>query len=115
MSPPDLSQAVPIATDADFDRWLQAHGGSEREVVIAIYKKSSGKQTVTLDALQETALCHGWIDSLGMRIDDDRWAIRFAPRRAGSNWSDLNRRRARRLLEEGRMTRAGIAALPDDL
>ena len=84
-------------------------------MVIAIYKKSSGKQTVTLDALQETALCHGWIDSLGMRIDDDRWAIRFAPRRPGSNWSDVNRLRARRLLEEGRMTRAGIAVLPEDL
>ena len=115
MSPPDLAQAVPIASDADFDRWLTVHGGTEREVVVAIYKKASGKQTVTLDALQETALCHGWIDSLGMRIDDERWAIRFGPRRAGSNWSAKNRRSARRLLQAGRMTPTGIAALPDDL
>lgn len=115
MSPGDRSEAIPIASDADFDRWLKVHGGSEREVLVAIYKKTSGKQTVTLDALQETALCHGWIDSLGMRIDEERWAIRFAPRRPGSNWSDVNRRRVRRLLDEGRMKPSGIATLPDDL
>jgi RecA/RadA recombinase len=44
-----------MASDADFDRWLSMHGGSEREIVVAIYGKASGKQTVTLAALQETA------------------------------------------------------------
>jgi uncharacterized protein YdeI (YjbR/CyaY-like superfamily) len=84
-------------------------------VMVAIYKKSSGKQTVTLEELQETAICHGWIDNLGRRIDDERWAIRFTPRRTGSNWSEKNRTAVRRLLEEGRMTAAGLAVLPDDL
>lgn len=115
MSPVDVSQAIPMATDTEFDAWLRAHGEREREIVVAIYKKASGKQTVTLDALQETALCHGWIDSHGQRIDEERWAIRFAPRRPGSNWSALNRKRVRRLLEEERMTAAGVAVLPGDL
>jgi uncharacterized protein YdeI (YjbR/CyaY-like superfamily) len=104
-----------MATDADLDRWLEAHGGSEREVVVAIYKKASGKQTVTFDALLETALCHGWVDTQTKSIDDERYAIRFVPRRPGSNWSATNRAIARRLLEEGRMTASGIAALPEDL
>ncbi len=111
----DVSHAIPIATDTEFGAWLREHGASEREIVVSIYKKSSGRQTVTVDALQEAALCHGWIDSHGQRIDDERWALRFAPRRPGSNWSALNRTRARRLLDEGRMTPAGIAALPEDL
>lgn len=111
----DVSKATLVTSDAEFDAWLAANGASEREVVVAIYKKASGKATVALDALQETALCHGWIDSHGQRIDEERWAIRFAPRRPGSNWSALNRKRVRRLLEEGRMTGAGIAALPPDL
>jgi len=115
MSPPDLTRAVPIETAVAFDAWLLAHGDTEREVLVAIYKKASGKQTVTLDALQETALCHGWIDFQGMRIDEERWAIRFAPRRPGSNWSAKNRAVARRLIEQGRMTDAGVAALPQDL
>ncbi len=115
MSPLDISGSIPMATEADFDGWLDAHGRSDREIVVAIYKKVSGKQTVTLLALQETALCHGWVDTQTKRIDDERYAIRFVPRRAGSIWSAKNRRIARRLLGEGRMTAAGIATLPGDL
>ncbi len=111
----DISHSTLMASQADFNKWLEAHGGKEREIVVAIYKKTSGKQTVTLDELQETALRHGWIDSHGQRIDDERWAIRFAPRRTGSNWSDRNRKIARRLVDEGTMTAAGLAALPPDL
>ncbi len=115
MSPLGTSQPLPIARDADFDRWLNAHGGSEREIVVAIYKKASGKQTVSLVALQETALRHGWVDTQTKRIDDERYAIRFTPRRPGSTWSARNRRMVRRLLDEGQMTAAGLAALPGDL
>lgn len=74
-----------------------------------------GKRTVTLEALQETALCHGWVDMQNKRIDDERYAIRFVPRRAGSTWGPKNRRMARQMLEEGRMRPAGLATLPDDL
>src|SRR5687767_8692998 len=105
----DVSGAILMASAADFDRWLRDNGATEPQVLVAIYKKASGKATVTIEELQETALCHGWIDSHGQRIDDRRWAIRFAPRRPGSNWSAVNRERARRLLDEGRMAAAGIA------
>ena len=111
----DTSGAIAIDTAADFDAWLGAHGASDREVVVAIYKKSSGKQTVTLTELQEVALCHGWVDNLGQRIDDERWALRFTPRRPDSNWSQLNREMARRLLSEDRVLPAGRALLPPDL
>ena len=115
MSPLDTTKAIPISTDAEFDTWLRKHGKSEQMVVVAIYKKSSGRKSVTLDELQATAICHGWIDNLGQRIDDERWAIRFTPRRPGSNWSEKNRGVVRRLLEQGRMTAAGMALLPDDI
>lgn len=115
MSPLDISRSILMASDADFDKWLGDHGENEREIVVALYKKTSGKQTVTLAELQETALRHGWVDFHGQRIDDERWAIRFAPRHPGSNWSDRNRKIARRMLHEGRMTAAGLAALPPDL
>ena len=111
----DTSKAVPIDRADDFDRWLTDNGTTEREVVVAIYKQSSGKQTVTLTELQEVALCHGWVDNLGQRIDDERWALRFTPRRQGSNWSELNRAMARRLLAAGRVLPAGRALLPNDL
>lgn len=111
----DISSSIPISSEAEFDAWLREHGSNRAEVAVAIFKKSSGKQTVTLEQLQATALCHGWIDNLGQRIDDERWAVRFTPRRPGSSWSEKNRAAARRLIAEGRMTAAGRAVLPHDL
>jgi uncharacterized protein YdeI (YjbR/CyaY-like superfamily) len=111
----DVSRAVFMASEADFDAWLVAHGSGEREVLVAIDKQASGKQTVTLSALQEVALCHGWVDTQIQRIDEERYAIRFVPRRPSSNWSPTNREIARRLLPQGRIQPAGLATLPDDL
>ena len=115
MSPLDISGAVPVASAEDFERWLRDHGTSERERVVAIFKKASGRQTVTFCELLDVALCQGWVDTQTKGIDGDRYAIRFVPRRPGSNWSASNRDRVRRLLAEGRMTPAGQATLPPDL
>lgn len=111
----DVTKAVQFVTPGQFDAWLRKHRQKEHEVVIAIYKKATGKQTVSYDDLLEVALCHGWIDNHGKGIDEERWAIRFVPRRPKSNWSERNRAIVKRLIAEGRMTAAGLATLPEDL
>jgi uncharacterized protein YdeI (YjbR/CyaY-like superfamily) len=115
MSPLDVSRAQALDSAAEFERLLLEHEADTREVIVAVYKKASGKQTVTFDELLEIALCHGWVDTQTKGIDDERYAIRYAPRRLGSTWSTRNRETARRLVEEGRMWPAGEAALPPDL
>ena len=60
-------------------------------------------------------MCHGWVDTQTKRIDVERYAIRYVPRRPGSNWSARNRATARRLVLEGRMTVAARGTLPPDL
>ena len=114
MAPLDTSVARPITSAGDFECLLgEAEGRSD--LVVALYRKSSGKQTVTFDALLETAMCHGWVDTQTKRIDEERYAIRYVPRRPGSNWSPRNRAIARRLVQEGRMTAAAKGTLPPDL
>ena len=115
MSPVDVLRTVRVASGEDFDRWLRANASREREVVVEIYNRASSRQTVGLVALQEVALCHGWVDTQTRRIDAQRYAIRFVPRRAGSHWSPKNRDMARKLITDGRMTAAGLATLPGDL
>ena len=115
MSPLDVSRATPVSSADEFDSWLRDHGASEPSRIVAIYKKASGRQTVTFEELLDTALCHGWVDTQTKGIDDQRYAIRFVPRRPGSNWSATNRERVRRLRREGRMTPAGEVVLPPDL
>jgi len=115
MGPVNVDSAIPVAAAADFDDWLCTHAADATEVVVAIFNKASGRQTVGLVALQETGLCHGWVDTQTKRIDAERYAIRFVPRRRGSHWSPKNREMARRLLAQGRVTAAGMATLPPDL
>lgn len=65
-----------------------------------------------LDAVEE-ALCFGWIDSFAKRITPIERVQRFSPRRPKSNWTELHKARARRLIALGPMTNAGRATLPD--
>ncbi len=115
MSPLDTDRAIPVPSKADFAAWLAGNGTSEKELIVWIYKASSGKQTIRFDDLLEMALCYGWIDTQDKGIDAERYAIRFVPRKPGSNWSAYNRKLVRRLIDEGQMTPAGMALLPDDL
>jgi len=115
MMPLDLANSIPMSAASQLDAWLAENADREREVVVAIYNKASGRQTVTLIELQEVALCHAWVDTQTRRIDTERYAIRFVPRRFDSHWSPKNRAMARRLLEGGRVTPAGVASLPSDL
>lgn len=111
----DVASAIPIASADELHAWFREHAADAREVIVAVYLKSSGRQTIGLRGLQEVATCHGWVDTQTQHIDRERYAARFVPRRAGSRWGPKNRVMARRLLEEGRLTPAGIASLPDDL
>ena len=61
----------------------------------------------------EEALCFGWIDSAMRPVDEERYRLRFTPRRAKSNWSEVNKERAERLIHEGRMAEAGLARIEE--
>jgi uncharacterized protein YdeI (YjbR/CyaY-like superfamily) len=115
MSPLDVTSAIPLDSAEAFDRLLAELQDDRREVIVAIARKASGRQTVTFHELLETAMCHGWVDTQTRRIDDERYAIRYVRRRPGSNWSDRNRVIARRLRADGRLAETGLASLPPDL
>ena len=91
--------------------WLTQHHRSETEVWLVYYKKESGRSRIPYDHAVEEALCFGWIDSIVKRIDDEKFAQKFTPRRDSSRWSALNKRRLRTLIRDGRMTEAGLAKI----
>jgi uncharacterized protein YdeI (YjbR/CyaY-like superfamily) len=111
----DLTSAIWIESAGQWSHWLATSHDDHTEIWLAIYKKATGKQTVTFDELLETALCWGWVDVMTKGLDDERYAIRFRRRRPGSNWSPTNRRIVCRLIDQGRMQPAGRATLPSDL
>jgi uncharacterized protein YdeI (YjbR/CyaY-like superfamily) len=92
---------------AAWERWLMEHHDSSPGVRLAIAKKGSATSTVSYSDAVEVALCFGWIDGQGGRLDDDHYLQYFTRRGARSVWSEINRARAVRLMETGRMTPAG--------
>jgi len=96
---------------ADWRAWLRKHSRTSREVWLVYYRKSSGKPRLSYNDAVDEAICFGWIDSTVKKVDADRFAQRFTPRRPGSKTSEMNKARARRLIRERRMTRAGLVAI----
>jgi uncharacterized protein YdeI (YjbR/CyaY-like superfamily) len=108
-SPPPNS--VHPKTRAEWRHWLQDNHTRDDGVWLIRYKKSSGKSSLEPDAAIEEAICFGWIDSLPRKLDNERTMLYFAPRKAGSNWSALNRKRAEKMIVAGLMTPAGRAKI----
>jgi uncharacterized protein YdeI (YjbR/CyaY-like superfamily) len=94
----------------DFRAWLSVHGGTEKELLVGFHKLHTGRATLTWPQSVDEALCFGWIDGKRQRIDNDRYAIRFTPRRPDSHWSAVNIQRVIELQDEGRMQPAGMRA-----
>jgi uncharacterized protein YdeI (YjbR/CyaY-like superfamily) len=101
-------------TRAAWRAWLAEHYASEREVWLVYAKRHTGEPRVEYDDAVEEALCFGWIDSIVRRLDEDRFAQKFTPRRPGSRWSESNRRRYAKLEAAGTLAPAGLANGPGD-
>jgi uncharacterized protein YdeI (YjbR/CyaY-like superfamily) len=94
-------------------RWLATHHASESEVWLIFHKQHTGKPSVAYNDAVDEALCYGWIDSLIKRIDDDRYARKFTPRRADSTWSTANLKRYAALKASNRLAAPGLERGPD--
>jgi len=111
----EITQTLYMPDRDEWRRWLADHHRTEREAWLLFYKKHTGKTGISYEDAVEEGLCFGWIDSLAQRIDDEKYAQKFSPRKPKSNWSESNKQRVRRLLREGKMTEAGLATLPPEL
>lgn len=96
-----------FATPARFRAWLRAHHATQTELVVGLYKKGSGKPSITWPESVDEALCVGWIDGVRRSLGEEAYSIRFTPRKDTSIWSAVNIARVAELERLGRMTPAG--------
>lgn len=108
-----LGQTLHVTNRRAWRSWLSRHHKTASEIWLVHYKKHTKKPSIPYNDAVEEALAYGWIDSIEKSIDKDSYAQRYSPRRPGSNWSEMNKERARRLIKQGKMTRAGLAAMED--
>jgi uncharacterized protein YdeI (YjbR/CyaY-like superfamily) len=95
--------------------WLETNHEKSTGIWLVMYKKASGKVSISYGEAVEEALCFGWIDSKMMGYNEESYLQMFTPRKPKSNWSESNIIRIKRLIKEGKMTPAGMAKISEEL
>ena len=105
-------KTLDVRTRARWHAWLEKHHASVAEIWLVFHKQHTRETTLDREASIEEALCFGWVDSLVRRLDDERYAVKFTPRKPDGRWSDVNRRRYASLEQRGLLMPAGLANAP---
>jgi uncharacterized protein YdeI (YjbR/CyaY-like superfamily) len=109
----DITNTLYVINRKDWRDWLQSNYKSETDIWLVYYRKESGKPRIPYNEAVEEALCFGWIDSINRNIDQDRFAQRFTPRKAGSGYSQTNKERLKKLISQGKVMPEVLATLED--
>ena len=110
-----ITKSFTPKNQAAWRAWLEQNHDREQEVWLVYFKPASGRSNIDYESSVEEALCFGWIDSIIQKMDDDKYARKFNPRRMDSKWSETNKRRVIKVIREGRMTGAGMAKITFDV
>src|SRR5688572_19797039 len=111
VTPPTDLPVLSFADQAALEAWLEAEHLTAPGLYVKIAKKGSGVPSVNWEQMVEVLLCFGWIDGRANRLDERFYLQRITPRRAKSVWSAKNVATVERLIAEGRMRPAGLAAV----
>jgi uncharacterized protein YdeI (YjbR/CyaY-like superfamily) len=103
-------QTVELPTREQWRAWLRRNHASVSEMWL-VFRKGGVPTLAYEDAICE-ALCWGWVDSLIKRLDDERYARKFTPRKPDSRWSTINRRRYEEMRKSGLLQRPGLDRPP---
>lgn len=102
---------IEFETAEAFETWLLENHDNSNGLWLKIFKKNSGKKTISYAEALDVALCYGWIDGQKQAHDEQAWLQKFCPRRAKSIWSKINIGHVERLINERRMRPAGLQAV----
>ena len=102
---------VTFDTVAGLRDWLAANGAVSDGIWAVTYKKAVPDKYVSTGEIVDACLSFGWVDSLVRGLDEDRTMLYISPRKAGSNWSRVNKDKVARLIADGLMTPAGEAVI----
>jgi uncharacterized protein YdeI (YjbR/CyaY-like superfamily) len=97
------SNRLYVVNREEWRLWLKENYRTAKEVWLVYPRKHSDLKRIPYNDAVEEALCFGWIDSITRTIDEDRYSQRFTPRRPGSKYSQTNKERLRRLIEQGKV------------
>ena len=101
-------KTLSVSDRKEWHEWLSDNHNIAKEIWLVYYKKNSGIVSLDYESSVEEALCFGWVDGLIKKLDGERYARKFTPRKANSNWSLSNITRVKSLMKRGLMEKAGL-------
>lgn len=108
----EITDIIKPANRAMWREWLDKNHKTLTEIWLLSDDRPEEPTVKYLDAVEE-AICFGWVDGIQKRFSTHELAQRFTPRKKKSNWTELNKERARRLIRLNLMTEAGRTTLPE--
>jgi uncharacterized protein YdeI (YjbR/CyaY-like superfamily) len=108
-----LMRKIPVncmsfAKPAEWRDWLERYHATEQEAWLFISREAAARKYILLGEAVEEALCFGWIHGALQPISHETYALRFSPRQSNSIWSIHNQHKVEKLIQQGRMTPAGM-------
>ena len=111
----EITKTLYVTDPKEWREWLEKHYKTESEIWLVYYKKHTGKPRIEYNDAVEQALCFGWIDSTMKKLDEERSAQRFSPRKPKSGYSQPNIERLRHLVAQGKVIDEVLESLGDVL
>jgi uncharacterized protein YdeI (YjbR/CyaY-like superfamily) len=107
---PDRFHRIEVQTEPQLWEWLAQNHAQPDSIWLVTWKAQHRDRYLSREAVLDALIAHGWIDGRRMTLDSDRTMQLIAPRQQQA-WAQSYKTRAARLQAEGRMHKAGLAAL----
>jgi uncharacterized protein YdeI (YjbR/CyaY-like superfamily) len=101
---------VEVDSAAALQAWLSANHAQTAAVWLVTFKVHVPARYVPHDHVLDALIAFGWIDGIRRMLDADRTMQLIAPRKM-QVWAKTYKDRAARLISDGRMHPAGLAAM----
>ena len=101
---------VEVSSENELWDWLDVNHASDQSFLLVTWKKTNTEKYINRDSVLDALLVYGWIDGRRYALDKDR-TMQLICKRKQQDWTQTYRKRAEKLLADGKLKEAGLAAI----
>jgi uncharacterized protein YdeI (YjbR/CyaY-like superfamily) len=103
--------AIYFKSAAELRKWLEKNHAQSTPIFLIIYRKDSEVKSMYWNEVVDEVICFGWIDGKRVKRNHESFYQYISPRKPKSHWSKINRENVARLMQDGKITPAGLAMI----
>ncbi|WP_227286947.1 YdeI/OmpD-associated family protein [Boseongicola sp. H5] len=103
-------QKVEVTNEEALWEWFEENHAQDESIWLVTWKAAYWDKYVSRDQVLDALIAYGWIDGRRLKLDDHR-TMQLLSKRKQQAWAASYQARARKLIEQERMTQHGRAAI----